>query len=138
MSKLTTSYAELRALAEANERMVELFRWLDSQQNVANTTRGVDIRVYTDAVAVEHFVEGDLITGYGICYWLETRLHGDACTVEASVFAQTPDGQITLRDTSINVEGEAELAGALLKAIDELWRLSEQDLQRVFARSPAS
>jgi hypothetical protein len=55
---MATDFAALRALANANERMVELFRWLDSQDKVVNAKRGMDkairkVGYSTDAI---HFL----------------------------------------------------------------------------------
>jgi hypothetical protein len=128
---METNYADLRAVAAANEKIVDLFRWLDSQPDVVKATRGMDIRVYSDATTVEQFVEGGLKQGFGICYWLETRLQNSACTVAADVLVQTPDGQLTLRDASIDVPQPSNLASALLGLSEDLWRMRQQDLESV-------
>lgn len=132
---MALNYAELRALATANERLVELFRWLDAQADIADATRGMDMRVYSDSIVVEQFVEGQLPRGYGVCYWLETRLQDGICTVEADVLAQTPDGQLTLRDVSMDVEDASKLEVALLRLSEDLWRMRDKDLESVMAMS---
>lgn len=128
---MDTPYPSLRALAVANEKMSDLFRWLDSRGPVTSARRGMDARIFRDAITIEQYVEGDLVNGRGICFWLETRAQGDTCAVDADVFMQTPDGQITIRHVSAEVASEADLETTLGTAAEALWKSREQDIDRV-------
>jgi len=131
---MASTYVSLRALANANEQMVNLCRWLDGQAEVLNVTRGSDIRVYSDSINVELFVEGDLLDGRAVCYWLEVRLAGDDCVAEADFFLQDKDGQCTLRERRAVVDREAILADVLSDLAANLWKHRHADLEQAIGR----
>jgi len=126
---METTYLSLRSIAAANERMLESYRWLRDRPETADVTHGSDVRVYSDSVKAEHFVEGKLTGGRGICYWLETRLEGERCTVEADVFLQNTHGQTILREVSSTVPLEPMLMSTLSTMADNLWEMRERDLE---------
>lgn len=132
---MSDEYPQLLAFAKANERLVELFRWLDAQDDVVQSRRGMDARNYADAAVVEQFVEGDFLNGDTICYWLETRLEEKICSVEADVFLQLRDGQHTLHSLSAAVDKPADLPGALQGMAEELWRSRQEQLENAIAIS---
>lgn len=121
---------DLRALASSNERMVQIFRWLDGREASRNTARGMDIRVQDNVVVVEQYVEADVENGFGICFWLETRVDDDGVTVEAGVLHQKPDGQETFREAALSVDERTDYATALLSMIDSLGSWREDGFER--------
>lgn len=133
---METDFPELRAFAAANERMGDLFSWLDSQAGVTNVSWEMHGRKYAaDSLMLSHFVEADISEGSGICYMVETSLRENGCVVEISVFMQESDGQTMMHEASFPVSGVGELHDVLLGAVEQLWRARETYLQQVIALS---
>ena len=127
---MTAENFDLLALAKSNERMVQIFRWLDGLQGSRNATRGMDIRVQENAITVEQFVEAEVVDGFGVCFWLETRLDENGCLVEAGLLHQSPTGQETFREAALAVDERIDYATAVLSMTDALWSWREDGFER--------
>lgn len=135
---MSPSHDDVRALAAANEQMVQLFLWLDAQPASLRTTRGVDLRIQDGTVIVEMFVEAKVNSGLGICYWLESRIGERHCAVEGSVLFQEPGGQSTHRSETIETSVDGGLSETLVSMMEALWSWRVDGLEHAIAMRPES
>ena len=61
----------LHSLARCNESFIELSQTLRASPNIANVVRGLDCRAYQSGTMIEAYVDAELTSGKGICWWLE-------------------------------------------------------------------
>src|SRR5664279_834068 len=110
---MAVGFPELRAVAAAHTRMLDLYFWLRDANALENALHDTDMRGSADKAFINCFVEADVKKWWTIGFGLELSIREESALVEASVVMQSPRGgdslQDTLRETSIEVKTQPEL-----------------------------
>ena len=129
-------FPEIMALAQANERMGDLFHWLRTQPGCSNVSSRMDTRLFHDSFAVKDVlavtiqVRGDLATGNGVTFTIETQIRDGVCVVEASASVNMSESDEELQSTILDVANRDAYAPQLNAAMDELWLSRQKNLDR--------
>jgi hypothetical protein len=86
-----------QALAEQNERLIELARELRARPEAGQVNTGIDFRNYQSGACLEVFVECGPQDGDPLCWWIDVRWAG-RWTISPRISRQDGTGQIILRE----------------------------------------
>jgi hypothetical protein len=77
--------AVLKALAQGNERLIELYFSLNSTPGVVNVSRGFDLRTVDSGCRAEAFVEAELKDGRAFCWWIDIIFSDERWQIDPSL-----------------------------------------------------
>lgn len=83
----------LEAIADSNERLIDLSCNLREKADVIEVLHGFNCRKYLTGTMVEGYVDAKLYNGKAICWWLDVHWEHDKWLIESSVLMQTDQGQ---------------------------------------------